>query len=327
MKNMKRFYALLSLILVVILAIAFTGCAENTKKNNDSTSLSGTVWAVASVNVNGDTYTPDEMIEHGMDVPGMARFFEFTDDTSSHLLVVLDGKVFGVQDFSYNYDGENLTFETDKIVNATLTDDGLFILFDGGNEFQLVKIDEDIVEPTVGTVVTFASKPAEEPAEEPTQDDNAPDSSNGKYTYRIDGHDWVIGIKIEDLIHDGQIDASELHIALGFDRTGDLRDANNTVIAKSLAFAAGAKNGPYDTIVVFGNANHRDYRIFYYFMGDSSENAITIAAGPRSFRVTLNQLVVAIYGCEQYRDGEIHEDVYGNLLDDYVWSEGYYLIP
>lgn len=323
MKNMKRFYALLSLILVVILTIAFTGCAGNTKKNNDGTSLSGTVWAVASVNVNGDTYTADEMIEHGLDVPGMARFFEFTDDTSGHLLVVLDGKVFEVLDFSYSYDGENLTFETDEIVNATLTDDGLFVLFDGGNELQFVKIDEDIVEPTVGTVVTFAPGPTEEPA----QDDNAPDSSNGEYTYRIDGHDWVIGIKIEDLIHDGQIDASELHIALGFDRTGDLRDANNTVIAKSLAFLAGAKNGPYDTIVVFGNANHRAYRIFYNFMGDGSEDAITIVAGPRSFRVTLNQLVVAIYGCEQYRDGEIHEDVYGNLLDDYITSEGYYLIP
>ena len=323
MKNMKRFYALLSLILVVILTIALTGCTGNTEKNNDSTSLSGTVWAVTSVNVNGDTYTPDEMIEHGLDVPGMARFFEFTDDTSSHLLVVLDGKVFGVQDFSYNYDGENLTFETDKIVNATLTDDGLFVLFDGGNELQFVKIDEDIVEPTVGTVVTFAPGPTEEPA----QDDNAPYRSNGEYTYRIDGHDWVIGIKIEDLIHDGQIDASELHIALGFDRTGDLRDANNTVIAKSLAFLAGAENGPYDTIVVFGNANHRAYRIFYNFMGDGSEDAITIVAGPRSFRVTLNQLVVAIYGCEQYRDGEIHEDVYGNLLDDYVRSRGYYLIP
>ena len=323
MKNMKRFYALLSLILVVILAIAFTGCAENTKKNNDSTSLSGTVWAVASVNVNGDTYTADEMIEHGLDVPGMARFFEFTDDTSGHLLVVLDRKVFKVQDFSYNYDGENLTFETDKIVNATLTDDGLFILFDGGNELQFVKIDEDIVEPTVGTVVTFAP----EPAEEPTQDDNAPDSSNGNYTYRIDGHDWVIGIKIEDLIHDGQIDASELHIALGFDRTGDLRDANNKVIAESVGFTAGAKYGPYDTIVVFGNANHRAYRIFYNFMGDSSEDAITVVTNIRNYRVTLNQLVVAIYGCEQYRDGEIHEDVYGNLLDDYVRSRGYYLIP
>ena len=278
---------------------------------------------MASVNVNGDTYTADEMIEHGLDVPGMARFFEFTDDTSGHLLVVLDGKVFEVLDFSYSYDGENLTFETDEIVNATLTDDGLFVLFDGGNELQFVKIDEDIVEPTVGTVVTFAPGPTEEPA----QDDNAPYSSNGEYTYRIDGHDWVIGIKIEDLIHDGQIDASELHIALGFDRTGDLRDANNTVIAKSLAFLAGAENGPYDTIVVFGNANHRAYRIFYNFMGDGSEDAITIVAGPRSFRVTLNQLVVAIYGCEQYRDGEIHEDVYGNLLDDYVRSRGYYLIP
>ena len=278
---------------------------------------------MASVNVNGDTYTADEMIEHGLDVPGMARFFEFTDDTSGHLLVVLDGKVFEVLDFSYSYDGENLTFETDEIVNATLTDDGLFVLFDGGNELQFVKIDEDIVEPTVGTVVTFAPGPTEEPA----QDDNTPDSSNGTYTYRIDGHDWVIGIKIEDLIHDGQIDASELHIALGFDRTGDLRDANNTVIAKSLAFLAGAENGPYDTIVVFGNANHRAYRIFYNFMGDGSEDAITIVAGPRSFRVTLNQLVVAIYGCEQYRDGEIHEDVYGNLLDDYIASEGYYLIP
>lgn len=278
---------------------------------------------MASVNVNGDTYTADEMIEHGLDVPGMARFFEFTDDTSGHLLVVLDGKVFEVLDFSYSYDGENLTFETDEIVNATLTDDGLFVLFDGGNELQFVKIDEDIVEPTVGTVVTFAPGPTEEPA----QDDNAPYSSNGEYTYRIDGHDWVIGIKIEDLIHDGQIDASELHIALGFDRTGDLRDANNTVIAKSLAFLAGAENGPYDTIVVFGNANHRAYRIFYNFMGDGSEDAITIVAGPRSFRVTLNQLVVAIYGCEQYRDGEIHEDVYGNLLDDYIASEGYYLIP
>ena len=168
---------------------------------------------------------------------------------------------------------------------------------------------------------------APEPAEEPTQDDNAPDSSNGNYTYRIDGHDWVIGIKIEDLIHDGQIDASELHIALGFDRTGDLRDANNTVIAKSVGFTAGAKYGPYDTIVVFGNANHRAYRIFYNFMGDSSEDAITVVTNIRNYRVTLNQLVVAIYGCEQYRDGEIHEDVYGNLLDDYVRSRGYYLIP
>lgn len=323
MKNMKRFYALLSLILVVVLTLAFTGCAGNTKKNNDSTSLSGTVWAVASVNVNGDTYTADEMVEHGLDVPGMARFFEFTDDTSGHLLVVLDGKVFEVLDFSYNYDGENLTFESSKIVNATLTDDGLFILFDGGNELQFVKIDEDIVEPTVGTVVTFAS----EPAEEPTQDDNATDSSNGKYTYRIDGHDWVIGIKIEDLIHDGQIDASELHIALGFDRTGDLRDANNTVIAKSVGFTAGAKYGPYDTIVLLGNANHRDYRIFYNFMGDSSEDVITVVTNIRNYRVTLDQLVIAIYGCEQYRDGEIHEDVYGNYLDDYITSETYYLIP
>ena len=327
MKNMKRFYALLSLILVVILAIAFTGCAENTKKNNDSTSLSGTVWAVASVNVNGDTYTADEMIEHGLDVPGMARFFEFTDDTSGHLLVVLDGKVFEVLDFSYNYDGENLTFETDKIVNATLTDDGLFILFDGGNELQFVKIDEDIIEPTVGTVVTFASKPAEEPAEEPAQDDNTPDSSNGTYTYRIDGHDWVIGIKIEDLIHDGQIDASELHIALGFDRTGDLRDANNTLIAKSVGFTAGAKYSPYDTVTVSGNVSHRDSVVFYNFMGDSSEDVITVVTNIRNYRVTLDQLVVAIYGCEQYRDGEIHEDVYGNLLDDYVRSRGYYLIP
>lgn len=323
MKNMKRFYALLSLILVVILTIALTGCAGNTEKNNDSTSLSGTVWAVASVNVNGDTYTPDEMIEHGLDVPGMARFFEFTDDTSGHLLVVLDGKVFEVLDFSYNYDGENLTFESSEIMNATLTNDGLFILFDNGNEFQFVKMDEDIVEPTVGTVVPFAPEPAEEPA----QDNNAPDNNNGKYTYRIDGHDWVIGIKIEDLIHDGQIDASELHIALGFDRTGDLRDANNTVIAGSVGFTAGAKHGPYDTVTLSGNVSHRDSIVFYNFMGDGSEDAITIVAGPRSFRVTLNQLVVAIYGCEQYRDGEIHEDVYGNLLDDYITSEGYYLIP
>lgn len=323
MKNMKRFYALLSLILVVILTIAFTGCAGNTKKNNDSTSLSGTVWAVASVNVNGDTYTPDEMIEHGLDAPGMARFFEFTDDTSGHLLVVLDGKVFEVLDFSYNYDGENLTFESNKIVNATLTDDGLFILFDGGNELQFVKIDEDIIEPTVGTVVTFASEPAEEPA----PDDNTPDSSNGRYTYRIDGHDWVIGIKIEDLIHDGQIDASELHIALGFDRTGHLRDTNNTVIARSVGFTAGAKYGPYDTVTVSGNVSHSDSIVFYNFMGDSSEDVITVVTNARNYRVTLDQLVVAIYGCEQYRDGEIHEDVYGNLLDDYITSETYYLIP
>ena len=173
----------------------------------------------------------------------------------------------------------------------------------------------------------FASAPAEEPAEEPAQDDNAPDSSNGKYTYRIDGHDWVIGIKIEDLIHDGQINASELHIALGFDRTGDLRDANNTVIAGSVGFTAGAKDGPYDTVTVSGNVSHRDSIVFYNFMGDSSEDVITVVTNIRNYRVTLDQLVVAIYGCEQYRDGEIHEDVYGNLLDDYITSETYYLIP
>ncbi len=62
-------------------------------------------------------------------------------------------------------------------------------------------------------------------------------------------------------------------------------------------------------------------------MGDSSEDVITVVTNIRNYRVTLDQLVVAIYGCEQYRDGEIHEDVYGNLLDDYITSETYYLIP
>ena len=150
--------------------------------------------------------------------------------------------------------------------------------------------------------------------------------NRGAYAW-VDGHDWVIGIKIEDLIHDGQIDASELHIALGFDRTGDLRDANNTVIAGSVGFTAGAKYSPYDTVTVSGNVSHRDSVVFYNFMGDSSEDVITVVTNIRNYRVTLDQLVVAIYGCEQHRDGEIHEDAYGNYLDDYITSETYYLIP
>ena len=224
MKNMKRFYALLSLILVVILTIAFTGCGKTTDTPNSNQSQQ------ENTAIGDTTNNPEES--------------ESQQETTA-----------------------------------------------------------------------------------PEAEVNPAQNSDGKYIYVIDGHDWVIGIKIEDLIHDGQIDASELHIALGFDRTGDLRDANNTVIAKSVGFTAGAKYGPYDTIVVFGNANHRAYRIFYTFMGDSSEDVITVVTNIRNYRVTLDQLVVAIYGCEQYRDGEIHEDVYGNLLDDYVRSRGYYLIP
>lgn len=151
--------------------------------------------------------------------------------------------------------------------------------------------------------------------------------ADGKYVYVVDGHEWAIGIRIEDLIHDGQIDASELHMALGFDRSGDLRDANNTVIAKSVGFLAGAKEGPNDTVTLMGNANYPEARLFYNFMSESSDDVITVVADPRSFRVTLDQLVVAIYGCEQYRDGELHDDVYGDLLDNYVSSETYYLIP
>ena len=60
---------------------------------------------------------------------------------------------------------------------------------------------------------------------------------------------------------------------------------------------------------------------------ENSEDVVTVVAGPRSFRVALNQLVVAIYGCEQYMDGELHDDVYGDLLENYVSSETYYLIP
>lgn len=161
----------------------------------------------------------------------------------------------------------------------------------------------------------------------PETEDASAMNSDGTYVYQIDGHDWAIGIKIEDLIHDGQINAGELHMALGFDRTGDLRDTNNTVIAKSVGFLAGAKQGPYDTVTLMGNANYPEARLFYNFMSESSDHVITVVANTRSFRVTLDQLVVAIYGCEQYRDGELHDDVYGDLLDNYVSSETYYLIP
>ena len=224
MKNMKRFYALLSLILVVILTIAFTGCGKTTDTPNSNQSQQ------ENTAIGDTTNNPEES--------------ESQQETTA-----------------------------------------------------------------------------------PEAEVNPAQNSDGKYIYVIDGHDWVIGIKIEDLIHDGQIDASELHIALGFDRTGDLRDANNTVIAGSVGFTAGAKYGPYDTVTVSGNVSHRDSIVFYNFMGDSSEDVITVVTNIRNYRVTLDQLVVAIYGCEQYRDGEIHEDVYGNLLDDYVRSRGYYLIP
>ena len=38
MKNMKRFYALLSLILVVVLTLAFTGCGKTTDTPNSNQS-------------------------------------------------------------------------------------------------------------------------------------------------------------------------------------------------------------------------------------------------------------------------------------------------
>ncbi len=327
MNNKKRFHALLSFMCFVILALFLAGCARNAKAE-DHAPLRGTVWSVADVTIDGNTYSVDEMIKRNLDAPGITRFFEFTDDANSYLLVVVDGKVFEVIHFGYNYDGEALSFESSDILKASYANNSLSILFAGGNEYRFTKTDEDIIDPTVGAAVTFLPEPTTEaPTEAPTDDDVIPESSDGRFVYQIDGHDWTIGIRIEDLIHDGQIDASELHIALGFDRSGDLRDANNTVIARSVGFLAGAKHGPNDTVTLMGNANYPGARIFYNFMSENSEDVVTVVAGPRSFRVALNQLVVAIYGCEQYMDGELHDDVYGDLLENYVSSETYYLIP
>lgn len=308
---------------VLTLALALTGCAGNAKKVDDGSSFSGTVWSVADVTVDGNTYTVDEMIEHNLDAPGITRLFEFIDDANSCLLVVADGKVLEVKNFDYQYNGESFTFESDDIIGATFDNNSLSITFVGGNVFRFVKTDLSVINPTIGTTVTSLPETTNEPA----YVDTTPSNNNGKYTYHIDGQDWSIGIKIEDLIHDGQIDASDLHLALGFDRTGDLRDSNNAVIAKSVGFLAGAKQGPYDTVTVFGNVSQPDNYAFFNFMSNGSSDEVVVVAGNRSFRVTLNQLVVAIYGCEQYADGEIHGNVYGNMLENYASGETYYLIP
>lgn len=140
-------------------------------------------------------------------------------------------------------------------------------------------------------------------------------SSDGRYTYTIDGHELSLSVRLEDYIDGDILDWKGLRNALGYTE-GKIRDSGGNVIAET---GTPNKNTPIAELSFSMNLADREQTIVYYVTAESgSESQILMIESfnpPRN--LTFNQLVVAVYLWDYYSDGEIHDDPLIEILADY----------
>ncbi|MBR0482927.1 hypothetical protein IJJ54_02365 [Candidatus Saccharibacteria bacterium] len=142
---------------------------------------------------------------------------------------------------------------------------------------------------------------------------------DGSYTYHnICGQDWTISFRVEDLVKDGVIDNTELNKQIGFADGGPrYYDSQGNVIAKTFAYA-GLNSYGFSHINLTGRLNENEGVLIYLYWDGGPINKVQVLADGDYFPVALEQLVVAIYGCQYYMDEQIKPNPYEEKLKDYL---------
>jgi len=154
------------------------------------------------------------------------------------------------------------------------------------------------------------------------------------YTYNILGYDWTISFDLEKLIgDDNSVYYDVLNTAMGFEGLNTRTDLNGKVIASSMTFSPEIYAPMYYDIDLLGNIGRQEDVFSVILRSDNNNpaNAVSIVdIFEKEYVVSFDQLVLAIYACELYFDGEYHKDPFKERLSDffgYIDEYQVYIVP
>lgn len=178
--------------------------------------------------------------------------------------------------------------------------------------------DDESDDSTVNANVTEASEGIYVEASNSGYDLHPTRNIDGSYTYHnICGQDWTISFRVEDLVKDGVIAHDDINKAMGFDGAF-IYDEQGKSIASSLSYY-GLNSYGFSHINVIGELNEDEWTTIRLFWDGGPINKVQISAWGEYYPVALEQLVVAIYGCQYYMDEQIKPNPYEEKLKDYLW--------
>lgn len=146
-------------------------------------------------------------------------------------------------------------------------------------------------------------------------------NADGSYTYYdIGGQDWTIDFRVEELVHDGVINHYALREAMGYGHEPKIH-TDMDVIAYGLGFVG--ENLEFGTIDVIGKINDSEWSDIELFWEGPYHNRIYMDSDGDMVPAALEQLVVAIAGCEQYKEAQVNGQIApspyeGKLGDEYI---------
>lgn len=177
--------------------------------------------------------------------------------------------------------------------------------------------DDESSDSAVNANVTEANEGAYVEASNSGYDLHPTRNTDGSYTYHnICGQDWTISFRVENLVKDGVIAHDDINKAMGFDGAF-IYDEQGKSIASSLGYY-GLNSYGFSHINVIGELNEDEWTTLYLFWDGVPTNKVQVLADGDYFPVALEQLVVAIYGCQYYMDDQIKPNPYEEKLKDYL---------
>lgn len=208
--------------------------------------------------------------------------------------------------------GGNIMKKLSRYVAILLTLCFIFILAGCGD-------DDESGNSTVNANVTEANEGTYVEASNSDYDLHPTRNIDGSYTYHnICGQDWTISFRVEDLVKDGVIDNTELNKKIGFADGGPYYyDSQGNIIANSFAYN-GVNSYGFSDITLIGRLNETEGTLIYLYWDGGPINKVQVLADGDYFPVALEQLVVAIYGCQYYMDEQIKPNPYEEKLKDYL---------
>ncbi|MBQ8156786.1 hypothetical protein IJ102_00075 [Candidatus Saccharibacteria bacterium] len=311
---------------ISLLALTLSGCSEDTAARKSSgQQVEPVEWSAWATETNSD---------------GMSYHLEWFPGRVFYLVQFDDGAIAGASKIDYEWENGRAYADDDEdplMEIMTCEEDLVTLKMPDGTVWEFRPTDhvigfdemdryltafQPIYWDTTGVSAGVTTRVKGENSDADVQPTNprTPRKTADGYTYHIYDHDWTIGFDLDKLIgDDGEISTIELWEAIGFDRSGELRDENGRLLAKALGFDLYSNTPACSSIAVRGNLSFAEHEVIIQCDETDYSKLIRVTSSERVFYVSFNQLLLGVYGSEYYLKG-----VNSDCMDPYVDTLGAY---
>ena len=338
MKNKFFDKVILGLVTTVaLLALTLSGCSEDTADRKSSgQQVEPVEWSAWATETN-----PDGTSYHLEWFPGRVFYLVQFDNGAIAGASKIDYEWENGRAYAYDEEDPSLEIMTceEDLVTLKMPDGTVWEFRPTDHVIGLDEMDryltafQPIYWDTTGVSaeVTVRVKSENSDAEVQPTNSRTPRKTADGYTYHIYDHDWTIGFDLDKLIgDDGEISTIELWEAIGFDRSGELRDENGVLMARALGFTPYSNTPLCGTIVVYGDIQFDNITTHIQCNQTDMDRIVTVTSSSGYFYVSFEQLVIGVSGSEYYFKGAGYDnmDPYVYTLNDYASNmQNTYILP